>query len=243
MAYLVVIMDPYTGEIVALAGGVGEKTINFGLNRIYSQRPPGSSIKPLAVYGPALEYGLISQNTLVNDSPDVTLSGTWWYPRNAGGGYSGIITIRQALTNSINTVSAQIVDKLTPAASYEYLVNKLGVTSLVEADADYAPMALGQLTNGITVREMAQAYSSFVNDGVFTYSRTYTSITDADGNTVIDNPAETMWRGPRIPPTISQICCSPRYLPEQVRKPGSTEWRSRVKPVRLRITGTAGSSA
>lgn len=187
----IVIMDPYTGNILGLAGGVGEKTINFGLNRVYSQRPPGSSIKPLAVYGPALEYGLISQNTLVNDSPDITLSGTWWYPRNSGGGYKGIITVRQALISSINTVAAQIVDKLTPAASYEYLVNKLGVTSLVSSDADYAPMALGQLTNGITVREMCQAYSSFVNDGIFTYSRTYTKITDAGGNMVMDNGAET----------------------------------------------------
>jgi penicillin-binding protein 1A len=187
----IVIMDPYTGNIVALAGGVGEKTLNFGLNRIYSQRPPGSSIKPLAVYGPAIEYGLITQNTLVDDSPDITLSGTWWYPRNSGGGYKGIITIRQALISSINTVAAQIVDKLTPAASYDYLVNKLGVTSLVPADADYAPMALGQLTNGITVREMCQAYCSFVNDGVFTYSRTYDHITDSNGNMVMDNPAET----------------------------------------------------
>jgi penicillin-binding protein 1A len=88
-------------------------------------------------------------------------------------------------------VAAQIVDKLTPAASYEYLINRLGVTSLVSADADYAPMSLGQLTNGITVREMCQAYSSFVNDGVFTYSRTYTRVTDANGNMVMENPAET----------------------------------------------------
>ncbi len=189
----IVVMDPYTGDIVGLAGGVGEKTINFGLNRVYSQRPPGSSIKPLAVYGPALEYGLITQNTLVNDGPpsEVSLSGTTWYPRNAGGGYRRIITVRQALVSSINTVAAQIVDKLTPAASYEYLVNKLGVTSAIPADSAYAPMALGQLTNGITVREMCQAFSSFVNDGIFTYSRTYTHITDANGNMVMDNPAET----------------------------------------------------
>ncbi len=189
----IVILDPYTGEIKALSGGTGPKTINFGLNRAtQSTRPPGSSIKPIAVYGPAMELGLITQTTKVNDSPNIKLSGTSWYPRNAGGGYSGVITIRTGLQRSLNTVSAQILDKLTPRASFQFLKDKLGVTSLVDADCDYAPLALGQLTNGITVREMAQAYSAFVNDGVFTYSRTYSYITDSDGNVVLENPARTI---------------------------------------------------
>lgn len=187
----VVVMDPYTGNVVALSGGVGEKTGNFVLNRIDSQRPAGSSIKPLSVYGPAIDLGLITQNTLVDDSPDIKLSGTWWYPRNAGGSYKNIITIRQALISSINTVSAQILDKLGTQTSFDYLTQKLGFTTLVDADCDYAPLALGQFTNGVTVREMCQAYCSFVNDGVFTRSRTYEYVTDASGNMVMDNPAET----------------------------------------------------
>ncbi len=188
----IVIMDPFTGEIQALSGGVGEKTGNYVLNRIDSQRPAGSSIKPLSAYGPALEYGLITQNTLVDDSPDIELRGTWWYPRNAGGGYSGIITIRAALIGSINTVAAQIVDKLGVSASYDYLINKLGFTTLVPDDESYAPLALGQFTNGVTVREMTQAYCSFVNEGVMTYSRTYTKVTDSDGTLIMDNPAQTI---------------------------------------------------
>ena len=189
-----VIMNPYTGEIVALAGGVGEKTINLGTNRATdSQRAPGSAIKPLSVYGPALEYGLITQNTLVNDAgPDeIQLSKTSWYPRNAGGGYDKIVDIRWALRRSLNTVAAQIIDKLGVSASYDYLTQKLGITSLVDVDRDYAPLALGELTNGITVREMTQAFSSFVNDGIFTDSRTYTLVTDASGHTVLENPAKT----------------------------------------------------
>ncbi|MBQ9045110.1 MAG: PBP1A family penicillin-binding protein [Oscillospiraceae bacterium] len=190
----IVILDPYTGEIKALSGGTGVKDINFGLNRATgSQRPPGSSIKPIAVYGPAMELGLITQNTKVSDSPYAKLSGKPdWLPKNSGGGYSGVITIRTALQKSLNTVSAQILDKLTPQTSYEFLQEKLGVTSLVEDDCNYAPLALGQLTNGITVREMAQAYSAFVNDGVFTYSRTYSYVTDSDGNVVLENPARTI---------------------------------------------------
>ena len=190
----IVILDPYTGEIKALCGGTGTKDINFGLNRATgSQRPPGSSIKPIATYGPAMELGLITQNTKVNDSPTVVLAGKPdWLPKNSGGGYSGVITIRTALQRSLNTVSAQILDKLTPRTSFDFLREKLGVTSLVDADCDYAPLSLGQLTNGITVREMAQAYSAFVNDGVFTYSRTYSYVTDSEGNVVLENPARTI---------------------------------------------------
>lgn len=189
----IVIMDPYTGEIVALSGGTGEKTANFILNRATgAYRSPGSSLKPLASYGPAMEYGLITANTEVNDSPDVTLSGTSWYPRNAGGGYMGWITIQTGLAQSLNTVAAQIIDKLTPAAAYEFLTTRLGFTSLVEEDCDYAPMALGELTYGVTVREMTQAYCAFVNDGTFTYSRTYTKVTDSNGNVILDNQPETI---------------------------------------------------
>lgn len=188
----IVIMEPYTGKILALSGGVGEKNANFLLNRVRTQRPAGSSIKPIASYGPAVELGYITPNTLVNDSAGIHLNGTSWYPSNDGGGHFGVVTIFKALQYSLNTVAAQIVDKLGPETCYNYLQEKLGVTSLVPDDASYAPMALGQLTNGITVREMAQAYCSFVNDGVFTYSRSYTLVTDADGNVIIDNQPKTI---------------------------------------------------
>ena len=189
----IVIMDPYTGEIKGLSGGTDKKTINFGTNRAtQSKRPPGSSIKPIATYGPAMELGLITQYTQVNDAADIKLSGTSWYPKNSGGGNYGVITIREALQRSLNTVSAQILDKLTPRASYEFLKDKLGVTSLAESDCDYAPLAIGQLTNGITVREMTQAYSAFVNDGVFTYGRTYSYVKDSSGEVVLENPARTI---------------------------------------------------
>ena len=189
----IVIMNPYDGRIVALCGGVGEKNINFGLNRATgTYRSPGSSFKPLASYGPAVNEGLITPETLVNDSPYISLRGTSWYPHNDGGGNVGIVTIFKALQYSLNTVAAQIVDVLTPEKSYEYLTQRLGFTSLVPDDCSYAPMALGQLTNGATVREMAQAYCSFVNDGTFTYSRTYTMVTDAKGNVVLDNTPRTI---------------------------------------------------
>lgn len=191
----IVIIDQKTGEIKALSGGTGEKTISYGLNRATdTTRPPGSSIKPIAVYGPAIEYGLISPSTLVLDADEthVQLAHTSWYPKNSPNTYDGIITITTALQKSKNTVSAQIMDKLTPSASLSFLRTRLGITSLLDSDADYAALALGQPSYGITVREMAQAYAALANDGVFTYSRTYTMVKDRSGEIVLDNQARTI---------------------------------------------------
>ena len=189
----IVIEDPFTGAIVALSGGTGEKTANFVLNRATNAyRSPGSSIKPLASYGPAMEYGLITPNTEVNDSKDITLSGTSWYPHNySSNSYRGWTTVKSALASSLNTIPAQIVDKLTPQVSYDFMVERLGFETLDPEDADYAPMSLGQLKYGTTVREMTQAFGAFINDGVFVKSRTYTRVTDVNGVPVLENEPET----------------------------------------------------
>ena len=190
----IVILDPYNGNIVAMSGGVGEKNGNLVLNRATdTTRPPGSSIKPLSVYGPAFDLGIITQNTLVMDTPPedeaYTLEHFDWYPRNAGNSYAyGPITIRQGLISSKNTVAVQILDKLGLATSYSYLEDVFGLTTLVDDDYSPSPLALGELTYGVTVREMAQAFTVFANSGVFTQSRTYTQVLDAGGNVVLDNP-------------------------------------------------------
>lgn len=189
-----VIMDPYTGEVVAMSGGVGEKTGNLVLNRATDAlRAPGSSFKPLAVYAPAIELGLITPSTLVNDAPreEVEMSQNQWYPNNSDFQYRGIIDIATGVRLSLNTVAAQVLDKLGLDASTNFLKNKLGVTSLVPDDYNYASLALGELTNGISVLEMAQAYCTFDNSGIFTEARTYSRVTDAAGNIVLDNQPKT----------------------------------------------------
>ena len=199
----IVIMNPYDGRILALEGGVGEKTRSFELNRAVpvsvdgfnyggATRSPGSSIKPLSAYAPAINEGLITPDTTVNDSPNIHLSGTDWYPHNDSYENYGLVTIYTALKWSLNTVAAQIIDKLSPTTAYSYLTERLGFTSLVPDDASYSPMALGQLTNGVSVREMCAAYCALVNDGVFTYSRTYTMVTDSRGNVVLNNEPKTI---------------------------------------------------
>lgn len=188
-----VIVDPYTGNIVALAGGMEEKEgsrlYNFATDM---QRSPGSTIKPLASYSLAMDLGMITPYTTFYDSAAVKLSGTEWYPSNDNEKNEGHITIRYALQRSINTVAAQLVDMVSPAASYNFLTQKLGFTSLVEAgdgytDIDYAPMALGELSEGATVREMASAYTCFANNGIWTEGRLYTHITDAQDNLIYEN--------------------------------------------------------
>jgi penicillin-binding protein 1A len=188
----IVIADPYTGEIVALSGGVGEKTQSRILRRAtQSRRPPGSSLKPLAVYAPAIELRKITPETRFMDSEEVRLTGTEWMPKNDDLKYNGVVDVRYAVRRSLNTIAAQIVDQITPQASYDFLTQKLGV-NLAPEDNDYAPMALGQLTYGITVREMAEAYTIFPNSGIETKLRLFTHITDADGKLLYENPKKNV---------------------------------------------------
>jgi len=185
----VVIADPHTGEIKALSGGVGPKTRNLLLNRAtMTQRPPGSSLKPLAAYAPAMDRGILTPTTFYEDSADVTLSGTTWMPKNANRDYrdGGIVDVRTAILLSLNTTPAIVVDQLTPKVSYNFLKDSLGF-NLHPADEDYAPLAAGQLTNGATVREMASGFTIFPNYGMRVELHTYRAVYDAYGMLYLDN--------------------------------------------------------
>ena len=184
----VVIADHHTGEIKALSGGVGNKSRNMLLNRAtMTQRPPGSSLKPLAAYAPAMNRGILTPSTLYEDSDSVTLNGTTWMPKNAvRGDYRGIVDVRTAILLSLNTTPAIIVDQLTPSVSYHFLKDTLGF-DLQASDEDYAPLAAGQLTLGATVREMASGFTIFPNSGERVELHTYRAVYDAYGNLFIDN--------------------------------------------------------
>ncbi len=193
----IVVVDNESGDIVGMAGGVGKKEGFLNLNRAtQSQRQPGSSIKPLTVYAPALEYGVINSGSVYKDEP---YKDGW--PHNEGGGTSDkSMTVASGVAKSLNTIAVRVLADLTPEASFEFAKNKLNLYSLVDhvkiGDTDFtdkalAPLALGALTYGITVREMATAYASFPNNGVFRQARTYTKVVDSEGNVVLDNEQET----------------------------------------------------
>lgn len=193
----IILIDNTTGDIVAMSGGIGEKEGSLSLNRATQSRlPTGSSIKPLAVYAPALEAGLITPATAFEDSP---MTDDGW-PLNAGRSYSGPCLVLRGLMQSLNTISAKTLKVLGPQNSYDFLTQKLGITTLVDSvdiggvhysDIDYSPLALGEQTYGLTVREMAQAYAVFPNGGVFRKARTFTKVTDQEGKVIIDNTQES----------------------------------------------------
>jgi len=191
-----VVMDPYTGHVKGMAGGVGEKTVPRGLNRAtQSKRQPGSAFKPVAVYAPAIEYNVITAATLIKDAP-LTIGN--WSPKNSGGGYAGMVTTRRAIEKSYNIPAVKVLRELTPEKSFEFLTQKLGFTTLVENETrgdkqvtdQTLSSALGGLTDGVTVEEMTAAYSAFVNSGMYNAPTTYTKVIDSSGRVILENKVQ-----------------------------------------------------
>ena len=190
------------GNIVGIAGGRGEKTSSRGFSYASdARRQPGSSIKPLATYGPAMDAGIVTPDTTVYDRALIQdEEGNPW-PMNDGKYPTGrAMTVKEGMTRSLNTISAQLLKQLTPQKSYEFMTQQLGFKLVdsranedgtVQSDIDLAPLALGALTDGVTVREMAGGFSTFINDGVYGGTRTYTKVTDSEGNTVMENTPNT----------------------------------------------------
>lgn len=192
------------GNVVALAGKMGEKTAEDtrGYNMATrALRQPGSSIKPLAVYAPALEMGLITPYSVLEDSPPLLLEGEPW-PSNVNHRYQGQMTISDAVTNSTNTIAVRALQMVTPEVGYEYLVEKFGVDpdhlvvskvgtdGKVYSDIGYSQMALGGLTNGVSTLDMAAAYSVFPRNGVYVTPRTYSKVVDSNEKVILSRELE-----------------------------------------------------
>lgn len=181
------IIDQKTGYVVATIGGTGPKTVAFGLNRSTQQpKATGSSMKPLAVIVPGIETGIITAGKAYDDIP--TKWGSW-SPKNSGGGYKGLMTVRDAIGVSENIPHIKMLADIGVDTSYEFL-QKLGISSLTEKDKGLA-LALGGLTNGITTVEMAAAYATIANNGVYITPTFYTKVVDKGGNTILEPKQET----------------------------------------------------
>ena len=179
-----VIIDPYTGEIKGMVGGIGKKTESRGLNRAtQSTRQPGSSIKPLSVYSPALETGKITAASIINDS-QVTIGE--WTPKNSYKGFKGDMTVRKAIEISANIPAVKTLRSVGLDTSYNFLTKKYNLSSIIPDDKNYSPLSLGGLTKGVSVKEMAAAYSVFVNKGVYITPHTYTKVLDSSGKVLLE---------------------------------------------------------
>lgn len=182
-------------NVVALSGGMGEKEGSRILSYAATKRSPGSSLKPLSVYAPAIDMGLLSPASVMDDIPyRVESSGKAW-PNNSYESYKGRMTVREGVYRSSNPLAIRGVAELTPRASFDFLTGKLGfdlverreVKGQIMSDIDLAPLSMGALTDGASTLEMAGAYAIFPRGGTYVKPRTYTRVYDAEGRILLDN--------------------------------------------------------
>ncbi len=208
------ITDPYTGHVKALVGGRNTSG-RLLFNRATHPKQPGSSIKPIAVYGPALQLSLDTLNsgttislkdadgpggimgdyltvaTVIDDTP-MTHNGKVW-PQNWYRGFKGLTTFRESVQQSINVSAVRLLEQVGFANSVAFL-KRVGISSIVEEgntnDLNPSSLALGGMTHGISPLEMSSAYNAFVNDGKYTSPITFTKITNKNDEILLENTPE-----------------------------------------------------
>lgn len=187
----------YSGEVVAIVGGKGEKTGSRLFNiAAHGQRHIGSTIKPISSYALAIENDLITFSTVITDEPiyeagetigDTTFKAAW--PVNFYAGYLGDVTVRTAVARSINTIPVKLVTLLTPRTVFDFLTQKLHISTLVDSgrnnDVAVAPMALGSFTYGVSPTELAGAYQMIGNGGLYIEPHSYTQVLDSEGAIIL----------------------------------------------------------
>ena len=194
----ITVVDNSTGYVVAIAGDVGEKELNRAWNNALATRQPGSSIKPLAVYAPAVEMGLVTPATVVDDNPRLLGENPW--PVNSFGEWRGLTTVLKGVVNSVNTIAVGVLEMVTPQLSYEFVTERFGITSLVDgvevngqikSDVTVASMSMGGLTKGVSTFEMAAAYATFPRNGAYTEATTYLMVKKSNGEVLLNNKPKT----------------------------------------------------
>ena len=179
----------YNGNIKGIVGGVGEKTVNRGLNRaVDSPRQPGSTMKPLGVYVQAVDNGSISYSTMLEDKPmDKYYEDGKKGPKEWYGYYAGNMTVTKALERSANTIPCWILkDNIGVENSYNFLTHKLGLKHLTSVDKNISSLALGGCDYGITTTESAAAYAIFGNGGKYYEPTTYTKVLDINDEIILE---------------------------------------------------------
>lgn len=180
-----VVIDHSNGQVVGCVGGIGKKEISRGLNRAtQSTRQTGSAGKPLAVLVPAIDKKIITASSIYNDVETIFDDGSEeGYSPTDYNKYKGNITVRKATESSQNIPFVKMMEQLTPRVSIDYM-KKMGITSLTEVDNNLN-LALGGLDKGISPLEMASAYATIANDGVYIEPTFYKKIENASGKNIV----------------------------------------------------------
>lgn len=189
-----VVIDPQSGRLLAVAGGAGKKQGNRLLNGATAlRRPPGSVLKPIALYAPAVEARKVCWSTVFDDVPKQDEKGNYW-PNNSNHVYDGNIPLCEALAYSKNTVAAELYRMLGDDAVFrslalagidDLLLEPVKRGGVVVSDRGAAPLALGQLTEGVTLLEMTAAYTPLAGDGEWHSPFSYYAVCDEEGKCLL----------------------------------------------------------
>ncbi len=185
----ITVMDPYTGNVVALVGAMDPKEGNLMSNYATMKKQVGSSMKPLTAYAPALDAGTITPASTFDNYP-VRLEGGSPWPKNSPNRYTGWTSVQEGIRRSINTIAVQALESVGTVEAYAFATENLGL-DLHPNDMAPSPLGMGGLTYGLSTVEMAAAYSCFVNKGIYNKPRTYTYVEDSKGNMILENEPES----------------------------------------------------
>ena len=181
-----IVMDHKTGNVLSCVGALGKKDISRPFNRAtQSTRQTGSSIKPLAILAPAIDKKIITASSVYDDTEKDFEDG--YHPVDYNKAL-GEITVRRAVESSQNIPFVEIMEELTPKTAIKYL-EKMGITTLTKND-EGLPLALGGLDKGISPLQMAGAYSTIANDGIYIEPTFYTKIDRKNGSKILESKQE-----------------------------------------------------
>ena len=181
-----IVMDHKTGNVLSCVGALGKKDISRPFNRAtQSTRHTGSSIKPLAILAPAIDKKIITASSVYDDTEKDFEDG--YHPVDYNKAL-GEITVRRAVESSQNIPFVEIMEELTPKTAIKYL-EKMGITTLTKND-EGLPLALGGLDKGISPLQMAGAYSTIANDGIYIEPTFYTKIDRKNGSKILESKQE-----------------------------------------------------
>ena len=183
-------IDNKTGAILGMIEGRDFKTeeMNYATQMV---RQPGSAMKPIAAFLPALDAGKVQPGSIVDDSPIILKNGSSYHiPKNVNWRYKGLMTAREALNNSTNTVALKLFNNSIGIENAWSFAKKLGITTLVKEDYSSGTGGIGGLTYGVSVEELTNAYTSIGNKGKFVDAYMIEKIVDSNGKIVYKHEAK-----------------------------------------------------